>query len=438
MEEPLISNSSVSNNTEPDFIPPTPKKRGQNRYKTLGIILVIFAVLATAGIFWWMHKAGFEDTDDAFITAHIHPVNPKVGGTIQKILVDNNQIVKAGQLLAVIDPEDYEIALRQAAHNLLIAKAQAETAKANIPFAQQQAAAQVAQAQGGIGISQSGVTQSQQAVSESRAEVATAQQTVLQQQANYQNAQLNYQRYAGANPEAVSVQQLDTARTNLRVAEAALKAARAQVNQARARLAQAQSNVSTSSSKVSQSQGIAQGATAQRLQVNVVKNQYQSAVASIGTAQDAVDQAKLNLSYTRIVAPVSGRVGQRTAEVGQRVQPGEPLMAVVNPDIWVVANFKETQLRRMKPGQPVEISVDAFPDHTFQGYIDSISPASGAQFALLPPENATGNYTKTVQRVPVKIVFDPKGIHGYENLLVPGLSVVPKVNVNVEPKRRGS
>jgi membrane fusion protein (multidrug efflux system) len=404
----------------------------KGRYRTLGLILAILVILGGIGLFWWLQNAHFESTDDAYITGHIHPVSARVGGTVIRVQVEDNQDVSANQPLVAIDPKDYMVALNQAIHNLAVTEAQAKTAQTNIPLAQRQAAAQIAQAQAGIGVASSTTLQTRKAAQEAHAGVQSARQAVNQQEANYQKALLDYRRYAGADPEAISAQQLDTARTNLRVAEANRAAARSQLAEAQAREAQAVAGISTSTSRISEARGTFQGAQAQTLQVNVAKSQAHSAMVAIAAAKDAVAQAKLNLGYTRIAAPVTGRVGNRNVEVGQQVQPGQPLLSIVSPEKWIVANFKETQLKRIHPGQPVTIEVDAYPNHHFTGHVDSFAPASGAQFALLPPENASGNFTKTVQRVPVKIIFDPDSIRGYESLLVPGLSVVPRVDVSNE------
>jgi len=402
------------------------------------MILGVFLILGAVGLLWWWHNSRYEETDDAYITGHIHPVSARVTGTVKQVLVEENQMVKANQLLVVIDPRDYEIALSQAVHNLAVAQAQAVTAKANIPFTQRQASAQIEQAQAGIGVARSTALQSRKSAQEAKAGVKAAQQAVAEQEANYQKALLDYRRYAGADPEAISAQQLDAARTSLKVADANRLAARSQLMQAQARAAQAMAGIITNTSKISEARGTYQGAQAQQLQLDIAKSQAQSATVAIETAKDAVAQAKLNLAYSRIVASVEGQVGNRTVEVGQQVQVGQPLMSVVSPTKWVVANFKETQLKRIHPGQPVKIEVDAYPGREFTGHVESFSPASGAQFALLPPENASGNFTKTVQRVPVKIVFDPKSIRGYENLLVPGLSVIPKIDVSVAPTKSKS
>lgn len=403
--------------------------------KGLLIIVALLLVAVLGGILWWLHSSQYEQTDNATIEGHVHPVSARVAGTVIQVLVDDNQPVKKGQLIAVIDPKDYQIALSEAEHNLANAKAQAKTAYNNIAVTRKQAVSQITQAQGGITASQSGITQARQSVAEASASVEQARQSLRQQEANYQKALSDYRRYQNVNPEAISAQQLETAATSLKNAQAARDAAQAALTQTQAQLAQTRASVKSSVSKLTQSKGVAQGAQAQALQVNVVESQYEAAKTAVSVAEDAVRQAKLNLGYTRILAPSSGRVGRKTVEVGQRVQPGEPLMSLVSPQIWVVANYKETQLERMRPGQPVDIHVDAFPSHHFTGWVDSFSPASGAQFALLPPENATGNFTKIVQRIPVKILLDSKSVDGFEDLLVPGMSTVVSVQVSAPSNR---
>ena len=228
---------------------------------------------------------------------------------------------------------------------------------------------------------------------------------------------------------AIARQQLDTARADYQVALAQRNAAQQGVAQAEAKLAQAREGVVRAQAQLAASQGGLQLAKAGGVQTEVNRSQYAAAQAQIAQAQANLKDAQLQLSYTNITAPNSGRVGRKTVEEGQRVQPGQPLMAIVDNQYWVVANFKETQLEKMQPGESVEVKLDAFPHHTFTGRVDSISPASGAQFALLPPDNATGNFTKIVQRVPVKIVLDSQSIKGYESRIVPGMSAEVSVEV---------
>jgi membrane fusion protein (multidrug efflux system) len=420
-----------------DVSTPSTKQPGENpkaakrfapgkAFAILGGLLLFGAI---GGFLAWSYFSQFEETDNATLVGHVHPVSARVAGTVQEVLVDDNQYVEKGQVLAVLDPRDYQITLSQAEHNLRNAQLQAETAYKNIGYTQKQALAQMTQAAGTVGASESGIQQARQSVQEAEAAVAQARHTLQEQEAQYQKALSDYQRYKGADPEAISAQQLDAASTALKRAEAAKNSALAALNQAEARLAQAQSGVQNNMSKLTQSKGILQGAQAQISQLDVVKSQYENAKAAIATAEDAVKQARLNLAYTRIVAPASGRVGRKTVEVGQRVQAGEPLMSIVGSQIWVVANYKETQLTRMRPGQRADVHIDAFPDHVFRGTVQSFSPASGAQFALLPPENATGNFTKIVQRIPVKILLDADSVKRYANLLAPGMSTVVTVKV---------
>jgi membrane fusion protein (multidrug efflux system) len=400
----------------------------KKRYKSLTIIGIVFLVLAIGGgIYWFMH-ASLQDTDDATVVGHLHSVSARVSGTVDQVLVDDNQIVHAGDVVAVLDPTDYKLALSEAEHNLELAKSQAVTAEKNISFAKRQANGQIQQAQGGLKASQSSVSQSKEAVRESKAAVETARQNVAQQNATYEKAAADYRRYASLQSDAVSAQQLDAARTNMQVAQAGVAAAKASLVQSQARSGELMAAIGGNVSRVIQSRGTYTSAEAQINQVDIVKSQYQNALAQVHVAEDQVKQAKLNLSYTVIKAPVEGRVGRKTVEVGQRIQPAEGLFSIVSTDIWVVANFKETQLENMKHGQPVELAVDTYSHHHFKGWVDGFSPASGAQFALLPPENASGNFTKVVQRIPVKILFDRKSIRGYENRLMPGMSVVVTVD----------
>lgn len=408
----------------------SPAKANNNRFKTLVIILSILLVGGTIGGIWWFMNAGLEETDDATLSGHIHPVSSRVAGTVEQVLVEDNSLVKQGQVLVTIDPADLRLALSQAKNNLLVAQAHAQTAQKNIALAQRQAASQLTQAQGTLTASQSTVNETRQTVGGAQAAVETARQGVLQQDANYQRALADYRRYAALDPEAVSAQQLDTAKTNMKVAEAARGSAMANLNQARARLTETRASVASSLSRVTQARGTYQGAQAQEIQVEVARSEAANALAQVKVAEDQLHQAQLNLSYGQVKAPASGRIGRRTVESGQRLQSGEPLMAVVSNRIWVTANFKETQMQHMKEGNPVEVHIDTFPNHEFKGWIESFSPASGAEFALLPPENATGNFTKIVQRIPIRIELDPETTKGYESRLTPGMSVIAKVNTN--------
>ncbi|AGY59157.1 HlyD family secretion protein [Gloeobacter kilaueensis] len=399
---------------------------------------LIFAIGAIAlvlvlvfGIRWWLYAAGHEETDDAYLTGHIHQVSSRIEGTVQALLIDDNRLVKAGQTLLLLDPRDYQVALDQASAALLNARRQAQTALAGVSYSAGKAAAQSTQAAGSFSGSEAAIAAAAAAVAEAKVGIPAAQANLKQAEANLTRAQLDYNRYIKLEQEGVVArQQLDTARATYQVNVAQRDAAAEGVRQATARLAQAEQNLSNSRSKLVQSRGSIEDARATGLQTEVERRQYQAAQAAVAQAEANVRNAQLRLSYTRLVAPAAGRIGNRKVEVGQRVQPGQALLSVAEERPWVVANFKETQLAHMRPGQPVEIKVDAFGGRTFSGRVDSFSPGSGSQFALLPADNATGNFTKIVQRVPVKIVLDPASARGYEGRLLPGMSVVASVDVS--------
>jgi membrane fusion protein (multidrug efflux system) len=280
--------------------------------------------LLLLGVFlYWLHARNFESTDDAYTTAHVHDISARVAGTVERVSVDDNQFVKAGQPLVGLDHRDFKVALERAQ-------------------------AQVLQRRAAVG----------------------------QAQATFDRSQSDYDRATElAHGKVISKAEVDSATAAFKTANGAVAAAK----------------------------------------------------ADLAAAEAAASDAELQLSYTTIVAPVDGVVAKKTVETGARIQPGQALMAVVERNVWVLGNFKETQLARMRVGQHVDVKIDAVPEHRFSGHIDSLQPGTGSTFALLPPDNATGNFTKIVQRVPVKIVFD--NLEGYRDRVVPGLSCVPKVDL---------
>lgn len=298
-----------------------PKFHVSKKALIIGGIVVVVVLLGA--ILYWLHARNFESTDDAYTTAHLHDISARVAGTVDRVNVDDNQLVKGGQALIVLDQRDFKVALEQTRAQLLQRRAAAEQAKAALDHAQQ-----------------------------------------------------DYDRFTKLGSEkVVSKQDIDNVTAGLKNARGAMGAA----------------------------------------------------TADLAVAEAAVSNAELQLSYTTIVAPTNGVIGKKTVETGARVQPGEALMAVVEQNVWVLGNFKETQLARMRVGQHATVKIDAIPDHTFSAHVDSFQPGTGATFALLPPDNATGNFTKIVQRVPVKIMFD--GLDGYRNRIMPGLSCAPKVDL---------
>jgi membrane fusion protein (multidrug efflux system) len=364
-----------------------------------GLILGILIVLV--GVFFiWRYYSVRESTDDAQIDGHITPVSARVGGTVTAVNFNDNSLVKAGDVLVQLDTKDYQVAVQRADADLADAQAGARAAQTSIPISNVATVNQLANARA--------------ALTASQREVEAANARLREAQANYDrvNKDLERMKQLIAKDE-VSRQQYDAT-------AAATEAARATVDSARA-------NVATAESHVAQAQAAERTAQSGPEQVNVTRARFGSATASAQKMLAALQQAKLNLQYTTVIAPANGIISKRTVEVGQVIQPGQPLAALVNlDDIYVTANFKETQLKKMRIGQPVKIHVDAF-DRDFDGHIDSFGGATGARFSLLPPENATGNYVKVVQRVPVKIVFEKD--QDPQHVLRPGMSVVPTVRV---------
>jgi membrane fusion protein (multidrug efflux system) len=343
---------------------PAPRRRSR-RPLVIGVLVLLALAAIGGGVLWWLNARHWESTDDAFIDAHMVQVAPQVAGRVLRVLVDDNQLVKAGEPLVEIDPADFQAKLDQAVANeasaagsLAQAKAQANAALAN--------------------------------VEEARAQVGVAE-------ANATNASSQLKRDQPlAEQHVVSHQTLDNDIAGARSTAASLVAAQKRLAASVAQQAVAQSQVAT-------------------------------AEANLKSAAAQTEQARLNLSYTRVVASQDGRVAHKNVAVGDYLQTGQNLMALVPTRIWITANFKETQLAHMRVGDPVDIEVDAYPDVTFHGHVASFQPGSGAAFSLLPPENATGNYVKVVQRVPVKIVFDDT--LDPSRPLGPGMSVVPSVKV---------
>jgi membrane fusion protein, multidrug efflux system len=444
---------------------PQPEVRKEVKPKSKKPIALILAGLGvgaiaagTFGYHYWQYASTHQQTDNATVAGHIHQVSSKIPGTISQVLVNDNQLVQPGQLLVKLDPQDYQSKVQQAEAALQNARGQAQAAEANIALTAQTTTGKTAQAQGDVSSAVAAISTARAAVQEAQvgipaaqaevklaqAGIPAAQAQVAQANANLEKAQADYNRYNSLFKEgAIPRQQLDTARAAYDVAVAQKSAAVQGVEQAQARLAsvrvgvakaqsqlaQAQENVTDAQAKLAASRGGLQQATAGGQDTTVKRSQYEAAKAAIAQSEASLKDAQLQLSYTNITAPSAGRVGRKNVEVGNRLQAGTPLMAIVNNEYWVIANFKETQLEKMQPGQEVEIKLDSFPHHTFIGHVDSISPASGAQFALLPPDNATGNFTKIVQRIPVKVVFDQKSIQGYESRITPGMSAEVAVEV---------
>ena len=375
----------------------------------LGGLLILVALF-----FLWRYLGSYEATDDAQIDGHVNSVSARVGGHVLKLNVQDNQYVEKGAVLVEIDPADYEVAVAQARAEYADAQAQAAAAGINVPMMNVSTSSQVSGAQAGVSSAQAGIAAARQ-------QFAMAKSQVVEAEANNTKAQNDLLRYKQLiDKQEISQQQYDQAVASSQAAAATLQAARASADAFEEQIKQAQS-------KLQQAGADLRTADTAPQMMQATRARALSAQANADRKKAQLDQAELNLQYTKVIAPVSGAVSNRTVEVGQNVQPGQELMLVIplgEADLWVTADFKETQLKYIKPGQAAEIAVDAT-GKTYKGHVDSIAGASGSRFSLLPPENATGNYVKVVQRIPVKIVFDKGETRGHE--LSPGMSVVPKV-----------
>lgn len=375
-------------------------------------LIIGIVVLLVTGFFLWRYFSSYESTDDAQIDGHLNPVSSRVSGHIQKLLIDDNQYVQAGQTLLQIDPSDYQVLVARAQADYDNAVATARSAGVDVPITATSTGSQLSSAAAEVAAAEANFLAAKQ-----QAEAANAQ--LVQADANNTKVQNDLARYKQlVSKQEISQQQYDQA-------YAAAQAGAASVDAARAGVAAAQAQVKAAQSRVAQSEANLRAAQTGPQQVAATRSRAQSALALVEQKKAELDAAKLNLLYTTVIAPVNGVVTNRTAEVGQNIQPGQELMRVVNlDDIWVTANFKETQLRNMRVNQPVTIHVDTT-GKDYKGHVHSIAGASGAITSLLPPENATGNFVKVVQRIPVKIIFE-KG-ETKEHVLRPGMSVEPKV-----------
>ncbi|MBE9010561.1 HlyD family secretion protein [Pseudanabaenaceae cyanobacterium LEGE 13415] len=403
--------------------PKAPKNRKGLKMALAGLGIGGAIAAGAFGYNYWQFASTHQSTDNATVTGNIHPVGSRISGTVDQVYVEDNQQIQAGQALIQLDQRDYQIKLNQAQADLQAAQRKASSAQVSIALSAKNAEAATTQAQGGLGQAQAAIASAQAQVSEAQAGVPAAQAALDQANATLQKAQADFNRYQSLfSSGAVSQRDLDSARQAYEVARAQRDGASQGVRQAQAKVAQAEQAVATAQSGLDSSQGSIQAAQAKGVQTQVSQADYQTAQAAITQAQAALKNAQQQLAYTTISAPVSGRVGRKNVQVGQQVQPGSPLLAIVDDQYWVTANFKETQLENMRPGEKAEIKLDSFPHHTFTGRVESIAPASGAQFALLPPDNATGNFTKVVQRIPVRVVFDRDSIRGFEQAITPGMS----------------
>lgn len=380
------------------------------------IIIGIVAVLVIVGLLWWWHSTYYEDTDDAQVNGHLIQISSRIVGHVLKVNVDENQYVEAGTVIAELDPKDFQTAVQQDEANLESAEASYEAAKVNVPVTHVSTGSQVSSAQADVSSADAQVIQSQH-------QLQAAQAAVVQAEANNTKAQLDLQRYKPlVEKDVISKQQFDAA-----VATAA--GDKAALEQSRANLDAANAAVRVAKDRVASAQAAYKNAMTAPQLVAIQKAKADQAAAMVEQARAALDQAKLNLSYTQIVAPTAGIITRKSVEVGQNVSIGQNMATLVSlDDIWITANFKETQLEHMRQGQHVAIAVDAYGGRKYDGKVTQIGGATGSVLSLFPPENATGNYVKVVQRIPVRIDLTNHDQNS-DHLLRPGMSVEPKVRV---------
>ncbi len=398
--------------TEPDTTTEVVQPRSRRR----GIIIVVIAILIVGAVAFWWHSTFTEDTDDAQINGHLIQVSSRIGGQVQKVYVDENQLVKKGDLIAELDPRDYQVAVENAKAVLASAKANAAAANVNVPLTTINTGSNLTSATSDVSGAHASVMQAQQ-------QQQAAHARVIQAQANNARAQADLERYKPlVEKDVISKQQFDAA-------VAAAAAAAASVQDALASEQAAAEGVRVARDREAQSQALLKYAQTGPQQIAAQNAKARQAEAQAEQAQAQLDQANLNLSYTKIIAPEAGIITRKSVELNQNVSVGQNLLTLVSlEDIWVTANFKETQLRHMSAGQEVEISVDAT-GKTYKGKVTQIGGATGSVLSLFPPENATGNYVKVVQRVPVRVDFTDLEHEDPDHLLRPGLSVEPKVRV---------
>jgi membrane fusion protein (multidrug efflux system) len=393
----------------------------------LWIIIVLVILSAVTALLLYRYYSVRETTDDAQIDGHIYPVAARVGGTVVSVKVEDNQYVTQGGVLVELDRKDYEVALQRAKADLAEAEAQAKAASTQVPVTTTTTTNQVSTAQVVLSRAESATTVAAREVDAAQARLGLAQARVREAAVNHTRTVQDLQRLKQlVGKDEISRQDYDHAVTAEEAARAAQASAEAAASEAEKDVASAQARLAHARLAIPEAQAALDTARTGPQQTAMTQDRARSAAARVEVLKATLEQAGLNLGYTVVRAPASGIVSVKSVEVGQIVQPGQPLLALVPlEDIWVKANFKENQLKDMRPGQAAEISVDAFGGRTFRGHVESISAATGARFSLLPPENATGNYVKVVQRIPVKILFE-KG-QDPEHKLRPGMSVVPTV-----------
>ncbi len=410
---------------------PVPSNAPRSRRRTVirAIVLAIALVAVGVGSFYaWKYFSAYESTDDAEVDGHINAISARISGYVLDVPVDDERYVKAGDVLARIDPKDYSVALANAQAELAAAEAGFLSSRTDVPITSTTTSSQLKNARSGRVDTDAALLGAQRQLSAAQARLDTTQAQVREAQATWKNTVDDVARYKLLTAkDEIPRQRYDTAVSVSDTAKATVDARQAAVVEAEQNVRVAQSAIDQANARIAQADASIESAMTAPQQVAVSQARAKSSEALVAQRRALVEEAQLNLSYCTIVAPVSGVVGKKTVETGANVSPGQQLMAVVPlDDIWITADFKETQLRLMKPGDRVRFSVDAY-GREYRGTVTGIGGASGSRLSLLPPENATGNFVKVVQRLPVRIDIDPN--QNSDHRLRPGMSVEPKVYV---------
>jgi membrane fusion protein (multidrug efflux system) len=421
-ESPAASAGPAASST------PEAPRRGRRTLIRVVVLVVVLVAVAAGSFYAWKYFSAYESTDDAEVDGHINAISARISGYVLDVPVDNERYVKAGDVLARIDPKDYSVALANAEADLAAAEAGFLGSRTDVPITSTTTGSQLKNARSGRVDTEAALLGAQRQLSAAQARLDTAEAQVREAQSTYKNTADDVARYKLLTAkDEIPRQRYDTAVSVSDTARATVDARRAAVAEAEQNVRVAQSAIDQANARIVQADASIESALTAPQQVAVSQARAKNAEALVAQRRAVVEQARLNLSYCTILAPVSGIVEKKSVEAGSNVSPGQELMAVVPlDDVWVTANFKEAQLRHMKAGQRVTFSVDAY-GREYKGRVTGIGGASGSLLSLLPPENATGNFVKVVQRLPVRIDIDPN--QNDDHRLRPGMSVEPKVYV---------
>jgi membrane fusion protein (multidrug efflux system) len=407
--------SSTSLNATPSVAPPVPPPVTKGRGRAFLIFFIFLLIAAGVGLYFYLQSRQFESTDDAEVEAHLNSISSRVDGSITHVYVDNNQIVKAGDPLVDLDPRDYQVAIDQVRAQVAQARSQVTALRPNVPITQIENSTNIEGAEADVANAEAAV-----GVAERDRESAVAR--LAEAEANAAKAKADLSRYTLLiKNEEISQQEFDQVAATAKAQDATVDANRAAVQSAAQTVVQRQAQLMQVKTRLGQYQRNAPAQLAIR-EANV-----QSQQANQDTSQAMLEEAQLKLGYTKIVAPAAGIILKRSAELGERINAGQQLLMIAQiNDLWVTANFKETQMHNIHPGQAARLHVDAL-RQDFDGYVETIGGSTGAIASVLPPENATGNYVKVVQRIPVRLRFKPNQ-NGLDRLR-PGMSVEPEVRI---------